>query len=243
MIFLSHKYEDKGIAINLDDYLKLNKIETWLDKDELQLGQTLSEVIPENIKACTFFVALISEAYVTSHWCLEEFRIAYENKKRMIIIFIEDRTLVKNKNNALVNMLSSSKLSADLDLYAKDKTWERVRAAVQVNWSSEVIHNAGREVFHIKIEHEKLTDDLLTRWSLDLKRLIADGKNDSQPIKPNMAVAISGAFPAWLVAYLVIPCYNKRDVYVYNYGSKSFIGVYETQAGSGFLGSVFPYIP
>lgn len=59
--FLSHKSLDKKIVLDVERYLKRSLIETWIDMDGMQGGDTLSNKILEGINHSQVFIAFISE--------------------------------------------------------------------------------------------------------------------------------------------------------------------------------------
>jgi len=241
MVFISHKWEEKTAAKAIKKYLEDNLIDVWLDEENLQVSDALTETILKKVEECKFFVAQFSKLYLKSTWCMKELRYAESLGKKIIPIFEDPASEVRAMGDTLVNSIASSNLFAEVDVYNRVRTWEKVRAVVQIQLMEEVIYLDGRQAYHLKFDHYRLPDDFLTKWHFEAKKLLADSKTDSQPIKPDMVVAISGVKPGWLVAHLVIPFFNKRDVFVFNKPSDSFIGVYEQKQGAGVLGKVIPY--
>lgn len=91
-IFLSHSSRDKGIVheikTNIDSDLKSN-IVSWIDEDELKLGQSLSRKI-ENaiINQADFFVIFISKFSIQSDWVKKELLIGLRKEQELNRTFI-----------------------------------------------------------------------------------------------------------------------------------------------------------
>lgn len=241
MVFISHKYEEKAAAKGIKKYLEDNLIDVWLDEENLQVADELTETILKKVEECKFFVAQFSKKYLKSSWCMKELRYAESLGKKIIPVFEDTASEVRAMGDTLVNSITSSTLYVEVDRYNRALTWEKIRAKVHIQLTEEVIQLGDRQVYHLKFDHYLLPDDFLTKWGFNSKRYLADSKSDSQPIKPDMAVAISGVKPGWLLAYLVVPFFNKRDVFVFNKPSNSFIGVYEQKKDSGIIGKVIPF--
>jgi hypothetical protein len=89
------------------------------------------------------------------------------------------------------------------------------------------------------VDNDKdLPADFLKTWNFDIRDHLAKNKETNKQIKTN-AVAFSGGMPQWLVAYLTMPLFNTREVWVYNRNPfKSFICV---RGDSANFGSFVPY--
>lgn len=61
-VFISYARDDKAKAIAIRDQLEAANIDTWMDDTGLEPGAEFDDVIHDNIKQSSFFVALISKA-------------------------------------------------------------------------------------------------------------------------------------------------------------------------------------
>jgi hypothetical protein len=100
---------------------------------------------------------------------------------------------------------------------------ERVsKYQAQLRITTEAISLSDRRALHLKFDHYNLPVHFLTLWQFDAKQFLADSQTDPQIIKPDMAVAISGVKPCWLLSHIVISFFNKRDVYIFNKPADAF---------------------
>ncbi len=96
VIFISHSKEDKEIAEVIADYLRkttTNKI--WLDKWELQPGDSIGERISNALANCTVFILIWSKNAAKSNWVKQEFEAILQRivtKKTKIIPILLDKT-------------------------------------------------------------------------------------------------------------------------------------------------------
>src|SRR5688572_9582899 len=75
--FVSHAHEDKGVAEELARALRARGVVAWLDKWEIQLGDSLIQKIFETgLKDCDVFLVLLSPASARSRWVQEELDVA-----------------------------------------------------------------------------------------------------------------------------------------------------------------------
>jgi len=68
-VFLSHASEDKQtIALPLAEALRRLGVRVWLDKFQIEIGDSLREKIDEGLANSRFGVVILSEAFLTKHW-------------------------------------------------------------------------------------------------------------------------------------------------------------------------------
>jgi hypothetical protein len=68
-VFISHASEDKDeVARPLTDRLQLAGLRVWLDENELQLGDSLSERIDQDLAQSPFGVVIVSRAFLVKAW-------------------------------------------------------------------------------------------------------------------------------------------------------------------------------
>lgn len=86
-VFISHSSEDKLFVRKLKKDLSLNYINTWIDEDEILLGDSLLDKLTNSIRSSTHFMIILSPNSVKSDWVKLELDNAFQ--------YIEDETLVK----------------------------------------------------------------------------------------------------------------------------------------------------
>ncbi|NIM16145.1 MAG: TIR domain-containing protein [Candidatus Aminicenantes bacterium] len=86
ILFISYSHKDKKFVNRLIDNLKnavdLNqgKLEIWIDKDEIKVGDSISKKVEAGICACDFFCLVISGNSLESPWVEQEYRAAFNKQ-------------------------------------------------------------------------------------------------------------------------------------------------------------------
>jgi hypothetical protein len=233
-VFLSHKTEEKSIVLKIKARLDKYLVKSWIDQEMIQVGDHLHQTIKPAIDASEIVVIFFSAKFVTSNWCIEEMEFAYNKRKRIIPVIIGDIDQIKKNNNSILETILMNNRYFNIDEFDLDNTADVIASAIQSNEEVkikpiELLTIDGITVQHIAFEHNILPDDLLKTWKLDIQSFIAADRNDSKPISTAYPVALSGFRPQWLVSYVSIPFFNKRDVFIYNFQSEVFICVYALQ--------------
>ncbi|HWA35641.1 MAG TPA: toll/interleukin-1 receptor domain-containing protein [Cyclobacteriaceae bacterium] len=83
-IFISHSSADKKFVRKLKDDLKENDFETWVDEDELNLGDTLSEKLDEALEGSSHFIVVLSQAAIKSEWVQYELQKALKQNDSLV---------------------------------------------------------------------------------------------------------------------------------------------------------------
>ena len=88
-VFLSHRGPDtkNSFTSHLYHRLVLHGFRVFWDKEEMQVGDTLTRQIHDAIKAASLHVAVFSPRYAESTWCLQELLLMLESKKPIIPVF------------------------------------------------------------------------------------------------------------------------------------------------------------
>ena len=88
-IFLNHRGPDTKNTLTSHLYrrLVLHGFRVFWDKEEMQVGDTLTHQIHDAIKAASLHVAVFSPNYAQSTWCLQELLLMLESKKPIIPVF------------------------------------------------------------------------------------------------------------------------------------------------------------
>lgn len=84
--FIAHSSKDKLFVRKLKKDLELNNILTWMDEDELDVGDTLLDKLIEGIKDSTHLIIVLSQNSVESPWVLYELKNAINTSKKIIPI-------------------------------------------------------------------------------------------------------------------------------------------------------------
>jgi CheY-like chemotaxis protein len=71
-VFLSYSNQDRSLAMGIRRNLEASEIPVWYAPSALQVGDEWRKQVDEAIRQATCFVALISDSYVASPYCLEE---------------------------------------------------------------------------------------------------------------------------------------------------------------------------
>ncbi|GLJ33410.1 hypothetical protein SUGI_0672440 [Cryptomeria japonica] len=89
-VFINHRGPDvkETLAQNLYDSLLESKIRVFLDK-ELESGQKFTPAIEKAIRSVSIHIAIFSEQYAKSPWCLDELVLMIETKATIIPIFYD----------------------------------------------------------------------------------------------------------------------------------------------------------
>ncbi|KAL3511208.1 hypothetical protein ACH5RR_030609 [Cinchona calisaya] len=90
-VFLSFRGEDTrhNFIQLLYNELVRNGVATFRDDEGLQRGEEIAPSLVEAIKDSAASVAVISERYADSKWCLEELAVILECKRLMLPVFYE----------------------------------------------------------------------------------------------------------------------------------------------------------
>ena len=78
-VFISYAHgDDPGgqVAEYLEQVFSAAGLDTWVDRKELEPGDKLRKRIEQQIRGADYFVPVLSVAYMTSPWCLNEFELA-----------------------------------------------------------------------------------------------------------------------------------------------------------------------
>lgn len=92
IVFISHSHEDKDQALKLNKLLSDNGAQTFLDQDNLYPGTLLTSALNEGVEKCNIFLLLWSNSARNSYWVTNEWKSAFESKKRIIPYLLEDES-------------------------------------------------------------------------------------------------------------------------------------------------------
>jgi hypothetical protein len=80
-VFISHSSKDKKFVRTLKDCLEENDIDTWVDEDQLDLGDTLVSKLESALNDSSHFVLVLSSTSVESDWVKLEIKKAIMNQR------------------------------------------------------------------------------------------------------------------------------------------------------------------
>lgn len=98
-IFVSHAGEDTEVAIELTSAFTRAGIFAWVDRQRLQIGDSLVQSIQEEIGLATHGVIVISEAFLDKPWPKDELRTIYaayiNGTKQLLPLWHGDPSAIK----------------------------------------------------------------------------------------------------------------------------------------------------
>jgi len=77
-VFLSYNLKDKEKAESIGNLLLHEGIDVWLDKWEINAGESISDRIEQGLSEVSAFVILMSPASMSSRWVRDELRLALQ---------------------------------------------------------------------------------------------------------------------------------------------------------------------
>lgn len=80
-VFISHSSKDKKFVRHLKDCLLENTIDTWLDEDQLEFGDSLINKLENALDETSHLVIVLSPASIESDWVKFELKKALINQK------------------------------------------------------------------------------------------------------------------------------------------------------------------
>lgn len=84
-VFISHSSTDKKFVRMLKDALLENSIQTWLDEDQLDLGDSLVTKLESALDTSSHLVIILSPSAVKSDWVKYELKKALDNQRTGLV--------------------------------------------------------------------------------------------------------------------------------------------------------------
>ena len=75
-VFISHSSKDKPFVRKLKEDLNFNGIETWVNEDELKVGDKLLDSLMLGLESSTHFIIVLSNNIKGSNWVETEIKEA-----------------------------------------------------------------------------------------------------------------------------------------------------------------------
>lgn len=88
-IFVSYAHKDTEVVMPVIEAMKANGFRIWYDRG-IEAGTEWAEYIEEHLIGADSFVLFLSRAMIESQNCREEFGLARDEKKNILIVYIED---------------------------------------------------------------------------------------------------------------------------------------------------------
>lgn len=94
-VFISYSHQDNKFAQELEDALRKESIDVWIDKKEILVGDSLIEKIRGGIEHSQFICAIISNNSINSKWVKKELDVAMnieieEKEVKVLPLIIEE---------------------------------------------------------------------------------------------------------------------------------------------------------
>ena len=90
LVFISHSESDRWIARQISNIIeqkgKEYGIKTFLDEKDVEVGDSIPEMILENLQMCNEFLVILSRYSIKRSWVLIEIGAAWGLGKRIIAI-------------------------------------------------------------------------------------------------------------------------------------------------------------
>ncbi|GLJ52807.1 hypothetical protein SUGI_1124920 [Cryptomeria japonica] len=88
-VFINHRGRDvkKTLATKIYDILGNMKVTAFLDSEELEYGDFFPRTLEAVVRGATLHIAIFSEGYAESPWCLEELSLMLKSGTKIIPIF------------------------------------------------------------------------------------------------------------------------------------------------------------
>nr|GMC88090.1 disease resistance protein TAO1-like [Ipomoea batatas] len=139
-VFLSFRGEDTrhGFTDRLYNELVRNGVRTFRDDEELPRGEEIAPVLIAAIQDSAASIAVISENYASSKWCLEELATILECKRLMLPVFYEvDPSDVRRQGGAFERDFRNHQMTVDA---GKILRWREAmtKAGNKSGWDSRV---------------------------------------------------------------------------------------------------------
>jgi hypothetical protein len=81
-VFVSHAQADRKVALQVANALRDVGLRVWVDTWELQVGDSITQRIDQNIASGDILLVLLSQSAVASKWVLKEFSAALSGELR-----------------------------------------------------------------------------------------------------------------------------------------------------------------
>ncbi len=159
-IFLSHSSKDKGLALKLATDLNFCATDVWLDEWEIEIGQSLTDVLATAMEKARFVAILLSQNYNKSVWTKREYKKALsreERENRVVMLplilgeieipdFLEDKKYVDLRTQYYSGLAQIAGMVHDLSLFRINRAL-RERPPTDLRQIWDLLESIGFEPF------------------------------------------------------------------------------------------------
>eukprot|EP00741_Cyanophora_paradoxa_P005787 tig00000113_g5608.t2 len=96
-VFISYAHNDANAVRPIKEALKAKGVSCWFDTDQLELGMRWVDEVARAVAHCTHLIFFASAKSVASQYCGEELMFAYDERKSIVVFYIEPRDEVVPK--------------------------------------------------------------------------------------------------------------------------------------------------
>ena len=121
-VFLSHQSKNKEEIEELIPYLNGEGLPIWLDKYNIDYGESIVEEVEKGIKSSGAVIFWITKEFIESDWCkkeLKDFLNRYNDKKDVLIIPVISDDIEIEELNSISDLKHINNTNEELNLVAK----------------------------------------------------------------------------------------------------------------------------
>lgn len=145
-IFVSYSHKNIFDALQIISHLQSEGYRVWYDEG-IDPGTEWDENIASHIKACSIFVALLSNEYVNSSNCKDELSFARDLEKKRLLIYLHDSIKMPDGMGMRTNRLQNIhkyRYSDDMTFFEKLKETDGLhdclgRTSVQTKTAQQIL--------------------------------------------------------------------------------------------------------
>jgi hypothetical protein len=141
-VFISHASEDKeAVALPLARALQKAGLRVWLDRQELQIGDSLREKIDEGLASSRFGVVILSRAFLAKGWPKRELNglMAIEDDGRKVILPVWHK--LERASLVVYSPILADRLAADTAQGIPTVAADIARVVLRNDSGSPSVHN------------------------------------------------------------------------------------------------------
>ena len=143
--FVSYSHQNMGVVLDVINRLTSRGVHIWYDEN-LGPSDEYIEVIAEKVEKSDFFIAFLSEDSLSSRYCRDEIRFAYESGKPMMIIYV-DKCELSAGYKMMLNGVQSFTLGSKIEKETVDKIMSGIPRTVVDLIPGEKIYETDKYVF------------------------------------------------------------------------------------------------
>ena len=91
-IFISYAHKDSELVFPIIEQMQRDRYNVWFDEG-IDPGTEWPKTVADRLYHCAFFIALMSENYLTSTNCIDELEFARNKEKSRVILYLQDIAL------------------------------------------------------------------------------------------------------------------------------------------------------